>query len=829
MVGRVGRAPTLALLVLLTLGQAQPAHAGDLLNGLPLPPRADLSVVKSDSPDPVPAGSKLTYYIDLRNAGPDSASEVTLTDAIPAGTTFVSLTQTYGPAFSCTKPAVGGTGTVRLTKASFAAWALAKFTLVVEVNASVPAGTAITNTAAVTTTTIDPNPANNSDTETTQVKAPSADLSVTKTDSPDPVTAGSNITYTITVRDAGSCNAQGVTLTDVVPVGTTFVSFTAPAGWTTTTPPAGSTGTVTATTPTLASGASAVFTLVVNVNAALPAGIITNTAAVSSTTSDPNLANNSDTETTTVNGLATADLFVTQLDSPDPVTAGNNITYTIGINNAGPSDAQGVTFTDVIPLGTTFVSFTGGGSGCTTPAVGGTGTVSCTTLPTLPPNNSFLFTLVVNVNAALPDGTVISNTATASSTTTDPNAANNSWTETTTVGTAADLSVTKTDSPDPVTAGSNISYDLFVFNFGPSDASGTLTDVLPAGTTFVSFGPLPTNWTCTTPAVGSTGTVSCTISGLSAGFAFNPVSPLVVKVDAALPAGTVITNIITIASTTTDPDPANNSFTQTTTVGPIADVRVLKSDSPDPVNAGSNITYTISITNLGPSDAEVMLTDVIPVGTTFVSFNNFGGSNCTTPAAGGTGTVSCTFSLPANSGLGRTLVVNVNAAVPPGTVISNTATVSSTTADPNAANNSATETTTVGPIADLSVTQTDSPDPVDPTANSTGANITYTITVTNNGPSAAQGVMLTDVVPAGTTFVSFTAPAGWTPSTPAAGSTGTVTATTPTLASGASALFTLVVNLKTNTLITNTATVSSSTSDPNAANNSATETTSTTT
>jgi uncharacterized repeat protein (TIGR01451 family) len=821
---RIGRSPLLALL--LTLGQAQPAYAGDLVDGLPQPPRADLSISKSDSPDPVSAGSKLTYFLSLRNAGPDAASGVTLTDAVPTGTTFVSLTQTYGPTFTCSKPPAGGTGTVRCTKLSFAAWALAKFTLVVKVNEAVPAGAVITNTAVVSSTTTDPNAANNSDTETTQVKAPSADLSVTKTDSPDPVTAGSNISYTLTVRNAGPCNAQAVTLADVVPVGTTFVSFTAPAGWTTSTPAPGGTGTVTATIPTFADGASAVFTLVVNVNAALPAGTITNTATVTSSTSDPKAANNSDTETTSVNAAPTADLSVTKTDSPDPVTAGSNLTYTLIVSNAGPNAASGLTLTDVVPVGTTFVSFTvPAGWDTSTPTAGSTGTVTATT-PTLANGATATFTLVVNVNAALPAGT-ITNTAAVASNTIDPAPANNSDTETTTVGTVADLSVTKTDSPDPVNAGSNITYTITVGNAGPSDAQAvTLTDVIPVGTTFVS---ISVGSGCMTPAAGSTGTVTCTRPTIpdNSGFTFT----LVVNVNAALPAGTVITNTATVTSTTTDPNAADNSATETTTVGTLADLRVTKTDSPDPVTAGSDITYTIWVDNLGPSDvSSLTLTDVLPVGTTFVSVGN-AGTACTTPAPGSTGTISCTRSLAAGFGWPLTVVVNVNAALPAGTVISNTATVTSTTTDPNAANNSDTETTTVGPIADLSVTKTDAEDPVIP-----GSDITYTITVTNAGPSAAQAVTLTDtVVPVGG-IVSFTGPAGWTTTTFINAAQTTeffAVATIPTLASGATAVFTLVVHVfqatPTNAVITNTATVSSTTTDPTPANNSDTETTSLTT
>ncbi len=156
---------------------------------------------------------------------------------------------------------------------------------------------------------------------------PGANLSVTKADSPDPVAAAGNVIYAITVHNSGPAAATAVSLSDVVPTNTTFVSLTAPAGWTCSTPAVGGTGTVSCTNPSLASGASAAFTLVVNVNAATPNGtIITNTAAASSSTTDPNTGNNSATATTTV-GVAAALCTITGTNGSDTLTgtAGDDV------------------------------------------------------------------------------------------------------------------------------------------------------------------------------------------------------------------------------------------------------------------------------------------------------------------------------------------------------------------------------------------------------------------------------------------------------------------------------------------------------------------------
>jgi uncharacterized repeat protein (TIGR01451 family) len=130
---------------------------------------------------------------------------------------------------------------------------------------------------------------------------PQADLQVTKSDSPDPVAAGANITYSITVTAAGPQDSAIVQLTDSIPPNTTFVSFTAPAGWTVVTPPVGGTGNVAATIVNLPVGASAAFTLVVQVALATVGGtVISNTATVTQNVNDPDTSNNSATATTTV-------------------------------------------------------------------------------------------------------------------------------------------------------------------------------------------------------------------------------------------------------------------------------------------------------------------------------------------------------------------------------------------------------------------------------------------------------------------------------------------------------------------------------------------------
>jgi len=467
-----------------------------------------------------------------------------------------------------------------------------------------------------------------------------ADLAITKVDTPDPVTAGNNLTYTVTVTNNGPDAAASASWTDTLPAGTTFVSLPTVAGWSCTTPGVGSGGTVSCTRASFAVGSS-VFTLTVNVGAAVASGtVLSNTATVTSTTGDSNAGNNSATATTTV--AASADLSVTVTDSPDPVQAGSNLTYTITVGNAGPSVATNAALDDTLPAGTTFVSLSNpGGWSCTTPAVGASGSINCTA-PSFPAGSG-VFTLVVNVGLAVANGTVLSNTATVSSSTTDPNSGNNSATATTTVTASADLSVTMTDSPDPVGAGNTITYSITVANAGPTvAASAAMTDTLPAGTTFASL-VTPAGWSCTNPSVGSGGTINCsTIGTLPVG---SSVFTLVVTVAPATAAGTVISNTATVSSPTTDPTPGNNSATASTTV-------VVASMSP---------AFTLVPTAVAPGQAFTGLTLVC---------TNTGGSPATNPTCvpsaslGTVSAVSCSPASPATLAAGAAITCSFSYTAP---------------------------------------------------------------------------------------------------------------------------------------------------------------------
>jgi endoglycosylceramidase len=243
----------------------------------------DLSLTKTDSPDPIVAGQTLTYKLTARNAGPTAATNVTVTDTLPASVSFQSATSSQGSA--CTRPSAT---VVRCNLGGLASGGQA--TVTIKVKPQSP-GT-ITNRATIAASEADPYIVNNTAQATTTVK-PGADLALTKTDSPDPAHVGQNLFYTLAVKNNGPQAATGVTVTDPLPKTTGFGSATASQGTCTR-----SKQLVVCSLGTIAAGKAATATILVKPT---EKGTITNTASVSLTSpTDPKPTNNTATATTTV-------------------------------------------------------------------------------------------------------------------------------------------------------------------------------------------------------------------------------------------------------------------------------------------------------------------------------------------------------------------------------------------------------------------------------------------------------------------------------------------------------------------------------------------------
>ncbi|MFQ5855578.1 MAG: DUF11 domain-containing protein [Anaerolineae bacterium] len=250
---------------------------------------------------------------------------------------------------------------------------------------------------------------------------------------------------------------------------------------------------------------------------------------------------------------ALADLSVAKTDDPDPVAAGTGLTYTLTVTNNGPSDATGVVLTDTLPADVTFDSATPSQGSCSEAG----GIVTCD-IGNLAVGDTVSVEIVVTLSPLMAGGTTLTNAAAVAGNEPDPDLGNNAATEETGVIRQADLSVTKTDDPDPVDGGALITYVLNVNNAGPSIAEEVqVTDTLPAGATFESAAG--DGWACSEAG----GVVTCTRASLPVGDA----PPITITAVAPTPdADTDITNNVEVSSSTPDPNPDNNRATASTRV-----------------------------------------------------------------------------------------------------------------------------------------------------------------------------------------------------------------------------------------------------------------------
>jgi len=245
---------------------------------------ADLSITKVGVPDPVTVGNTLTYTLTVANGGPADATGVVVTDTLPSSFTLDSVNPSQG---SCGN--VGNTVTCDLGTIANGSNA----TITIEVTPT-QAGI-ISNTAVVAGDQPDPDPSDNSDTETTTVEGtgePSANLSITKSGSPNPVIVNQQLTYTVTVTNIGPDSATNVVVTDTLPAGAIFGSAT---------PDQGSCnealGVVTCNLGTITAGNSVIITIIITPTVV---GTASNNVTVVSDVDDPDENDNSDDEDTDV-------------------------------------------------------------------------------------------------------------------------------------------------------------------------------------------------------------------------------------------------------------------------------------------------------------------------------------------------------------------------------------------------------------------------------------------------------------------------------------------------------------------------------------------------
>ncbi|WP_308525084.1 SdrD B-like domain-containing protein [uncultured Tissierella sp.] len=621
----------------------------------------EFTPVKTVSTPTANIGDIVTYTVTLTNTCTSPLTNVFFQDIVPNGLSFVpgsvtvngSQDITLNPNVGFNVPDIPGGSTATIT-----------FDALVD---NVPTPNPTLNTAMMSYfyTPVEGGIENNYTVNSNVVPldiAASADVSVEKTSSPDPVISGQVLQYTIIVSNAGPSAAENVVLHDIIPPEITGAEFSTDGG-ATFSPWTGSYD-----IGTLLNGETRTI-LIRGTVSPTATGTITNTANVTSTTPDPNPDNNTSTTTTEVNALA--DIGVVKTGTPNPVMSGETLTYTIDVSNFGPSDAENVVLTDAIPAEITGAEFSTDGGVTFSPW---TGSYNIGTLL-----NGETRTILIRGTVSPSATGIITNTANVTSTTPDPNPSNNTSTVDVLVQESADISVIKTARPNPVMAGEIIVYTIEVSNAGPSNAQNViLQDNISTTITGAEF-------SVNGGATWNPWTDSYSIGTLAAGDS----RTILIRGMVSTSATGIIRNTASVTSTTEDPNPSNNTSTVDVLVQESADISVIKTARPNPVMAGEIIVYTIEVSNAGPSDAQnVILQDNISTTIARAEFSADEGATWS-PWTGSynIGTLA--------AGASRIIIIRGIVSKTATRTITNTAEVTSTTPDPNPNNNTSTVDTTI--------------------------------------------------------------------------------------------------------------------------------------
>ncbi|MFS4448983.1 gliding motility-associated C-terminal domain-containing protein [Maribacter sp. 2307UL18-2] len=710
---------------------------------------ADLDIEKTANSAAPNVGETVVFTLTISNSSADTATGVSVNDVLPSGFNLTTVNN-GGVSFGNTATwnglsVLGNGGSILLT-----------YEATVNAPTATP-GEYVNNAQIIASDQYDPdsdpstdatvdedgNGDGDDDDETLLVLNPAiGDLSLTKivVDNDINPDVGSEISFEITVFNDGPNDAANVEVEDLLPSGFDFVLYSATSGIYNENTGIWRVGTVN-------SGDSETLVIDVLVNAT---GDYNNIAEVvasdvfdSDSTPDNGLATEDDQDDVMVVPIEYIDISLSKTVDNETPDVGDSITFTLSVENSGPSEATNVQVLDILPNGFTYVSDNAGGnydSGTGIWVIGNLAigaSISMEVQVTVNPTGSY-------VNTA----EIISHTEVDEDSTPNNNVLTEDDQEQVIVmpRSLVDISVTKAADDMTPGIGSQINFTVTVTNDGPSDATNiVVTDVLESGYSFVSatpstgvFEPLNGSWTIGNLANGATENIVITAIVLSEGSYVNTAE------------------LTDLNEFDIDSEAANNDATEDdqSTINPVpvlvSDLTLEKTvDNATPL-VGENIEFTLNLTNFGPNDARgVTVAESIPTGYTYISHTSTAGDYDEN-----TGIWDLNNVVFNNTTETLNILVTVN---PIGDYSNVAEIIASDNEDPDSIPNNALsseddqdeQNTVPVPLADLALTKT-----VDKEFPDVSENVTFTITLTNDGPSEATGVVVTDLLQSGYTYLS---------------------------------------------------------------------------
>lgn len=508
--------------------------------------QAGVSIVSSATPTADP-NTGVTYNSVITNNGPSVAENIVAKNFVPSQVTITSFSSTQG---ACSNSP--GTNTVSCNIGTLAPGVSRNMTVNGLVKLTTPGGTILFDDTQVTTSTDDPNGADNVDTATTTVNSGfQHGLSLAQT-GPISATAGDQITYTTIISNTDLETANEVVVREFAPAELDIVSMTTTLGACN---PNGTTGpSCILGSMTGLSQATVTVTGKVRTNTA-GGTIIYNSMQVTSDAFETNNGDNIDTDGTAINA-AVSGLNV-GITGPGTAVAGTQVDFDLSVINVGSDPATNVQLKDVIPSDIDVTNLVISQGNCSATGGGVTGTTVTCTVGTLPPSAQVTATIQGILKPGTADGSVLINSVAATGTIFESDTADNTASVSVTVDAQADLSVDTVDSTDPVNIDTPFRWVNTITNAGPSDATGVvLIDTIPHLVEELKVRVLPSG------CDRFEETIKCSLGTIKAGASVT----MNVELEAMVNAGPAISHTVEVSSLADDPDLTFNSDTETTTL-----------------------------------------------------------------------------------------------------------------------------------------------------------------------------------------------------------------------------------------------------------------------